>query len=256
MRPAAIVPAYQAAPLVGEVVETLLSLWPERDAVWVIDDGSTDSTAERAEQAGAQVIRHHCNRGKGAALRSGMRAALERGFDVAVTLDADAQHPPAEALRLHQMCPDPTALVLGIRDLAGAGAPRANQYSNAFSNLVLSGFTGRWLQDTQCGLRRYPIAATLALGGQEDGYGFEAEILIRATSNDMPIVELPIEVVYPPEQERISHFDSVRDPARIVVRVLRTVAATRARWLGDRISPAARGARRHASRSAPRSTGE
>jgi glycosyltransferase involved in cell wall biosynthesis len=251
MRPAAIVPAYQAAPLVGRVVEGLLSLWPEREGVWVIDDGSTDSTADRAEEAGAQVIRLSQNRGKGAALRTGMRAVLERGFDVAVTLDADAQHPPAEALRLHQECPDPTALVLGIRDLAGAGAPRANQYSNGFSNLVLSGFTGHWLADTQCGLRRYPIEATLALGGREDGYGYEAEILIRAIINDMPIVELPIEVVYPPEQERISHFDSVRDPARIVLRVLGTVATTRARWLVDTI----RG-RRHGDRSTPEENGE
>ena len=252
MRPAAIVPAYQAEPVVGQVVEDLLSLWPERAGVLVIDDGSTDGTAIRAEQAGAQVIRHSRNRGKGAALRTGMAAALERGFDVAVTLDADAQHPPAEALRLHQSCPDPTALVLGIRDLAGAGAPR----SNAFSNIVLSGFTGRWLRDTQCGLRRYPLEATLALDGREEGFGYEAEILIRAIIADLPIVELPIEVVYPPEQERISHFDSVRDPARIVVRVLRTVAATRTRWLLDKISAARGGVRRRASRSAPTDASE
>ncbi|MBW2453026.1 MAG: glycosyltransferase family 2 protein [Deltaproteobacteria bacterium] len=242
MRPAAIVPAYQAAPVVGGVVTELLEVWPEREGVLLIDDGSTDETADRAEHAGAQVIAHDRNRGKGAALRTGMRAAFERGFDVAVTLDADAQHPPVEALRMHQSCPDPAALVLGIRDLAAAGAPRANQRSNAFSNLVLSGFTGRWLRDTQCGLRRYPLGATLALGGQEDGYGYEAEILIRAIIADMPIVQTPITVIYPPEGERISHFDSVRDPARIVVRVLRTVTATRARWLLRRIGGGGRGA--------------
>ncbi len=231
MRSAAIVPSYQAAPVVGGVVEELLEVWPEREGVLVVDDGSTDGTAERAERAGAQVIVHDHNRGKGAALRTGMRAAFERGFDVGVTVDADAQHPPAKALRMHQSCPDPTALVLGIRDLAAAGAPRANQRSNAFSNLVLSGFTGRWLRDTQCGLRRYPLGATLALGGQEDGYGYEAEIVIRAIIAGVPIVQVPITVIYPPEEERISHFDSVRDPARIVVRVLHTVATTRARWL-------------------------
>jgi hypothetical protein len=109
----------------------------------------------------------------------------------------------------------------------------ANQRSNAFSNLVLSGFTGHWLRDTQCGLRRYPLGATLALGGRENGYGYEAEILIRALGAAVPIVQLPITVIYPPEDQRISHFDSVRDPAKIVVRVLRTVAATRARWLRE-----------------------
>lgn len=135
---------------------------------------------------------------------------------------------------MHEACRDPHALVIGVRDLEGAGAPRANQLSNGFSNLVLSAFTGRRLGDTQCGLRRYPIAATLALGGQEDGYGYEAEVIIRACAAGMPIVEVPIAVLYP--EERISHFHVVRDPTRIVARVVRTVAATRTRQLLARLA--------------------
>jgi glycosyltransferase involved in cell wall biosynthesis len=231
MRAAAIVPAYQAEPVIGEVLEGLMRLWPEPDAVFVIDDGSTDATVEVAERAGARVIRHPHNIGKGAALRTGMRAARHAGFDVAVTVDADGQHPPEEALRMHQGCSDPRALVLGIRDLQAANAPRNSQMSNRFSNLVLSGFTGRWLSDTQCGLRRYPIEDTLALSGEENGYGYEAEVIIRAAMTPIPIVELPIQVIYPPAEERISHFDSVRDPTKIVIRVLRTVASVRGRWL-------------------------
>jgi glycosyltransferase involved in cell wall biosynthesis len=235
MRAAALVPAYQAEPLVGPVIEGLVRLWPEPNAVFLVDDGSTDATAEIAERAGARVFRHPRNIGKGAALRTGMRAARDAGFDVAVTVDADGQHPPEEALRMHQRCSDPHALVLGIRDLLGAHAPRNSQMSNRFSNVMLSGFTGRWLSDTQCGLRRYPISAALALGGRANGYAFEAEVIIRAAMTDMPIVELPIEVIYPPVEERISHFDSVRDPTKIVFRVLSTVASVRARWLLDRV---------------------
>jgi glycosyltransferase involved in cell wall biosynthesis len=231
MRAAAVVPAYQVAPVVGAVVAGLRAVWPEPDGVFVIDDGSTDGTGDEARLAGGTVLRHDRNRGKGAALRTGLRAALERGFDVAVTVDGDGQHPPDEALRMHRRCDDADALVLGIRDLQSAGAPRPNQLSNLFSNLALSSFVGLGLHDTQCGLRRYPIAATLALGPEEDGYGFEAEMLIRATANNMRIVELPIVVVYPPEDERITHFHSVRDPARIVVRVLRTMFATH--WGGE-----------------------
>ncbi|HRI63358.1 MAG TPA: glycosyltransferase family 2 protein, partial [Polyangium sp.] len=122
---------------------------------------------------------------------------------------------------------DPNALVLGIRDLVLAGAPRPNQISNRISNFFLSLFTGKTLADTQCGLRRYPLAATLALGGRDDGYAFEAEIIIRALAAGMPIVEEPIDVIYPPAQERITHFDSVRDPARIIRRVLSTIADVR-----------------------------
>jgi glycosyltransferase involved in cell wall biosynthesis len=236
MRAAVVVPAYQAEPLVGDVVRNLVAIWPEPDAVFVVDDGSRDATRERAAQAGARVLVHPVNRGKGAALRTGMGAALDAGFDVAVSVDADGQHPPTEALRLHRSCDDAAALLLGVRDLAGAGAPRPSQLSNRFSNLVLSGFTGRWLLDTQCGLRRYPLAATLALGARDSGYGFEAEVILRATVAGIPVVQLPIEVIYPPVEERISHFHSVRDPARIVARVVHTVVSTRARLLRARWS--------------------
>lgn len=231
MRCAVIVPSYQVGSVVGPVVADLVACWQERDAVLVVDDGSTDDTTHAARAAGAWVIRHHHNRGKGAALRTGLQAAAERGFDVAVTVDGDGQHPPAEALRMHLACRDRAALVIGVRDLEGARAPRSSQLSNGFSNLVLSAFTGARLGDTQCGLRRYPIEETLALGGLEDGYGYEAEVIIRACAAGMPIVEVPVDVIYPPREERISHFHVVRDPARIVARVLRTVASTQSRRL-------------------------
>ncbi|EYF02520.1 Glycosyl transferase, family 2 [Chondromyces apiculatus DSM 436] len=211
----------------GEVVRATAKVWPSRGAIFVVDDGSHDRTAAIAEEAGAVVLRHARNRGKGAALRTGMQHALDAGFDVAVTLDADGQHPPAEAVRLLDATPDPEALVLGLRDLRRAGAPRANQISNGISDFFLSLFAGRPLHDTQCGLRRYPLRRTLALDVRDDGYAFEAEVILRAIAGQVPIVEVPIEVLYPPENERVTHFDSVRDPARIIVRVLATLALTR-----------------------------
>ncbi len=226
MRSCAIIPAYQAARTVGEVARETRALWPEPEAVLVIDDGSDDGTAEAAQKAGAIVLSHPNNRGKGAALRTGMNYARAQGFDVAVTLDADAQHPPREARRLLDVDPDPEALVLGIRDLVGAGAPRPNQISNGISNYFLSLFCGRPLADTQCGLRRYPLAMTLAIGARDEGYAFEAEIILRAVAAGVRIVEVPIDVHYPPPGERVTHFDSVRDPARIIARVLSTLATS------------------------------
>jgi len=226
--------------MIEPVVTELVRIWPDAGAILVVDDGSTDRTAEVAERAGASVLRHPTNLGKGAALRTGMSEARRRGFDVAVTVDADGQHPPAEALCLHRSNDNPATLLIGVRDLMAAGAPRANQLSNQFSNLVLSAFTGQRLLDTQCGLRRYPLRSTLALGGRALGYGYEAEILIRAVAEGVPLVHLPIEVIYPPEDERVSHFDSVRDPTRIVFRVLATVAGTRASWLRRKLGTLAR----------------
>lgn len=193
----------------------------------VVDDGSDDETGALARAAGAVVLVHPNNRGKGAALRTGFAYAARHGFDVAVTLDADAQHPPREALRLLSVEPDPSALVLGVRDLAGANAPRSSQISNRISNWWLSFFSKRTLLDTQCGLRRYPIAETLALGACDDGYAFEAEVILRALSAGVRVVEEPIDVYYPPAEERVSHFHVVRDPARIVRRVVSTLVDTR-----------------------------
>ena len=227
MLPCAIIPAYRATRTIAEVVRETRAHWPISDAVFVVDDGSNDETGELARSAGAIVISHSVNQGKGAALRTAMAHTLKLGFDVAVTLDADAQHPPKEAARLARADFDPNALVLGIRDLVAAGAPRPNQISNRISNYFLSLFTGRTLADTQCGLRRYPLAATLALRGRDPGYAYEAEIILRAIAAKMPIVEEKIDVYYPPQHERVTHFDAVKDPARIIKRVLATMADVR-----------------------------
>ena len=222
-----MIPAYQAEKSVAAVVHGLRSeLGPEAsDAlVVVIDDGSTDGTAEAARRAGARVLRHLRNEGKGSALRTGFQALYDAGAEAAVCVDADGQHPPEEAVRLARLDAPRTALVLGVRDLARAGAPKKNRFSNGFSNQFLSFALGRTLADTQCGLRRYPLPETLALGGRASGYGYEAEVILRAVRAGWQIVEEPVRVIYPPESERVTHFHSVRDPARIVYRVLYTLA--------------------------------
>jgi glycosyltransferase involved in cell wall biosynthesis len=193
--------------------------------VVVIDDGSTDATAAVAREAGATIVTHATNRGKGAALRTGLEWAREHGYEVVVTLDADGQHPPLEITKLLAASSDPEALVLGVRDLAGANAPRANQMSNGFSNWFLSTVTRTRLRDTQCGLRRYPVRRTLQLAVLDDGFGFETEVLLRALRARLPIVQTDIAVLYP--SERTTHFDSRRDPWRIVGRVLRTLLVER-----------------------------
>src|SRR5690606_3101338 len=111
-------------------------------------------------------------------------------------------------------------------NLREAGAPRKNRFSNAFSNWWMSLFARRHLRDTQCGLRRYPLPETLELGALGTGFEFESEVILRAVRHGIPVVEVPARVVYPPERERTTHFDSVRDPARIVYRLLHTAFTT------------------------------
>ena len=225
MRVGFVIPAYQAEKSVAEVVRGLQrELGGEAAPIVVVDDGSTDRTREAALAAGAAIEQHAENLGKGAALVTGFRALVRAGADAAVCVDADGQHPPEEAVRLARHAAPRAALVLGVRDLARAGAPKKNRFSNGFSNQFLSFALGRTLSDTQCGLRRYPLPETLALGGRAVGYGFEAEVILRAVRAGWEIVEEPVRVIYPPESERVTHFHSVRDPARIVYRVLYTLA--------------------------------
>jgi glycosyltransferase involved in cell wall biosynthesis len=223
----ALVPAFDAAPTVAAVVDDLRQTL--RLPVLVIDDGSGDSTAQIAHARGAEVIRHPRNLGKGAALRTGLLEASRRGFDRVVTVDADGQHPAASACAVLEGSDDPRALVLGVRDLVRDGAPRSNRFGNDVSNYFLSLFAQRTLRDTQCGLRRYPVRETLSLAAHARGYAFEAEVVLRALAAGLPVVEVPVAVVYPAPEEQRTHFRNVRDPLRIVFAVVRTVLELRLR---------------------------
>ena len=233
-----VVPAFDAEDSIAKVIADLRDAIPElRESIIVVDDGSRDATARIAEETGCFVVTSAgttppdgasvspSNRGKGAALRAGFEAARARGLSVALTVDADGLHPAEEARRFLLAPGSETALVLGVRDLACAGAPRANRFSNGISNFFLSRFARRPLQDTQCGLRRYPIRETLALPTRGEGYDFEAEVLLRAVWNGLEIIETPIRVLYPPDRK--THFQTRRDVKRIIGTV---VEALHERW--------------------------
>ena len=105
---------------------------------------------------------------------------------------------------------DPSVLVMGIRDMKARGAPPANIRSNLVANFWLSNLSGVPMRDTQCGLRRYPVARTLDLDVKSRGYAYESEILLRGIAGGMRVHEVPIEVLYPPEKDRLTHFRDVR----------------------------------------------
>lgn len=213
----ALIPALDCAPTIAAVVAGCLE---HVDRVMVVDDGSADATAENARAAGAEVLSHGGNLGKGSALRSGLHLLAERGISHAISLDGDGQHLPAEIPGLvAESSAHPAALVLGRRP-ADREAAAINRFGNDFANRWVRIATGRTLGDTQCGMRVYPIAATLALAPIGRRFDFETEILIRAARAGMEIRSVPVRVYNPPPELRHSHYDKLWDTVRIIEMVV------------------------------------
>jgi glycosyltransferase involved in cell wall biosynthesis len=212
MRACALIPCLDGAATVADVVRGAAQRMP----VLLIDDGSTDDSAALAEAAGATVHRHAHNLGKGAALLTGLRAAAQAGFTHVVSLDADGQHDPKDIDPLWAAAQaEPRAVVVGARDFDVPNVPGASKFGRNFSNFWVRLETGRALSDTQSGFRVYPVQEILALALPPSHFEWEVEVLVRGSWAGLPVIDVPVGVYYPPPEERISHYRSVVDSARI-----------------------------------------
>jgi glycosyltransferase involved in cell wall biosynthesis len=221
---AALIPALDCADTVADVVSGARA---HVECVVVVDDGSNDATASEARAAGAEVVSHGENLGKGAALATGLRYLEERRFGYAVSLDADSQHLPAEIPKLlAESAAHPGAIVCGARQIE-TDVAAIKRFGNEFANVWVRIATGRDLGDTQCGFRVYPIAATLALHSVGRRFDFETEVLIRAVRAGIDVRSVPVRVFYPPPDVRKSHYDKVWDTVRIIEAVVGLILRVR-----------------------------
>jgi glycosyltransferase involved in cell wall biosynthesis len=205
-----VIPLYNHAETVAEVIRGVLGCGLP---VIVVDDGSTDASYERIKSIdGITVLRHHQNRGKGAALMTGMTAAVGR-YDWAVTIDADGQHDPEDIAGLIEAIPENLRpVVLGRRQ--GMNAPDVlwtSRYGRKFSNFWVQLSGGGSVKDSQSGFRIYPLPEALNLNVKSGGYQFEIEVLAKAGWRKIPLVEAPVRVYYQPGKKRVSHFRPVVD---------------------------------------------
>jgi glycosyltransferase involved in cell wall biosynthesis len=223
LRTAAVIPAYNAAKTLGPLVAGIRRLLP----VVVVNDASDDATAEVAEAAGAEVLHHSHNRGKGAAVRTGLERLVARGVQRAVALDADGQHLPEEIPKLlAESDRYPEAMVLSVRDKTGQPIAALNRFANGLADLMTSWVAGREFPDTQCGFRVYPLPAVLELGAQGERMEYDIEILLLAARARMEIRNVQTRVYYPPVGERESHYRPVEDTARIAWVMFSTLLST------------------------------
>ncbi|WP_339135256.1 MAG: glycosyltransferase family 2 protein [Candidatus Electrothrix sp. GW3-4] len=207
MSPALIIPAYNHGRQIGEVICKARQL---KLPIFVIDDGSTDSTPQvLASLDGITVLRHAENQGKGAALLTGFRAAEQKGHDWAISLDSDGQHHPEDAGNLLQAVQDgKRCLVIGKRQgmEENVNVPWTSRLGRGFSNFWVWAAGGPWLTDSQSGFRLYPLPEAQHLAVQARRYQFEVEILVQARLHGLVVKEAPIRVIYQPKGVRVSHF--------------------------------------------------
>jgi glycosyltransferase involved in cell wall biosynthesis len=206
---AAVIPAYNEAKHLADVVRRTRQ---ELDHLLVVDDGSTDDTAAQGRAAGAEVLVHSENRGKGESIKAGLRYWLERGFMWVVILDADGQHLPEE---IERMCEEATSdgadLLIGNRMNDVGSMPLVRRVVNRYMSNRISRVCGQPIPDTQCGFRMLhrDLIPSVLVGTNR--FDYETEMLILASRKGFRIASVPITTVY---SDEVSSIHPVRDTLR------------------------------------------
>ncbi len=211
-----VIPTYNNGGTITDVVHSVLE---HCDDVIVVNDGSTDET-RRLLQAidGITIVEYERNRGKGFALKQGLRKAISMGFAYAITLDADGQHYASDiGLFLEANRKHPGALIVGQRQMEGVCRSRGSRFANSFANFWFAVETLHRLPDTQSGYRLYPLKKLYGLSLLTSRYEAELELLVLASWHGVTLKSIPVGVYYPDPEERVSHFRPTRDFARISV---------------------------------------
>lgn len=212
-----VVPALDAAATLPEVARGVRAFLPGALLV-VVDDGSRDATAHAGRALADHVIVHPVNRGKGAALRSGIAHVLAGGCEIVVTLDADGQHPPACLPVLVERLAS-ADLVIGSRRRLGTSMPVPRRASNALSSAIASALARQRIDDSQSGFRAMRAEVPRAVAGAGDRFDFELDLLVRAARAGFRIAEVPVPTVY--HRAGGSHFRHVRDTMLLMRAMLR-----------------------------------
>jgi glycosyltransferase involved in cell wall biosynthesis len=209
MNAAALIPAYNEASTIADVVRGVQRFVSQ---VLVVDDGSVDGTADEARAAGARVLAHATNLGKGHAVRTGLADLLSGDITHVILLDGDMQHLPHETPRLLDAARTTGAdVVIGERRFDRAGMPASRYHANRIGSRALSSFVGVPLDDTQCGFRVFRAEALRTMRLSARGYDIETEMLIKLRRLGGRVARVPVSAVY---NLRRSKLRPIRDTTR------------------------------------------
>ncbi len=210
-----LIPTYNNAGTLQQVLDSVLEVTSN---VIIIDDGSTDQTADilKGYEDNIEIITHDKNRGKGRALRNGFKHALTLGYDFAISIDSDGQHFASDLPRfIDEIETNPSSLVIGARNMSQENVPGKSSFGNKFSNFWYWVETGIKLDDTQSGYRLYPIKALSDTKFFTNKFEFEVEVIVKAAWRGLNVKNIPIKIHYEPGDKRISHFRPFKDFTRI-----------------------------------------
>ncbi len=210
----ALIPSYNEEPHIAEVVRRTRQFV---DDVIVYDDGSSDNSVQEAESAGATVIRHPQNMGKGATLADGMDWAAENGYDAVLTLDADGQHLPEEIQPFLDAIQN-AEMVVGSRMAERKDMPFVRWNTNLFMSWVVSKLAHVRIPDSQCGFRMISTKAWKSVEVLSRNFDFESEVLVAIGRAGYRITDVPISTVYGTE---VSKINPVKDTIRFFKMVWR-----------------------------------
>jgi glycosyltransferase involved in cell wall biosynthesis len=215
-----IIPVYNVGVLLEDVLSKVLA-YVSPNRIYVIDDGSTDNSADIALKAGVGLIRHEINSGKGEALKSGFKRILEDALDGVITLDGDGQHDPAFIPDFIETAESSSSeLVLGVRRFRIGEMPLDRIFSNRTTSLIVSLLSGKKVPDSQCGYRLIRSSVLKGLTLKSSYYETETELLVRAAWKGCKIEFCPVSITYSGEP---SHIHRLRDTVcfcRLIVRLI------------------------------------
>lgn len=215
-----LIPAYNAQNTLGDVLQRIC---PLNINTLVVDDGSLDETRKVARDHGARILEHSCNRGKGAALRTGFQHILEEDYEIVITLDADGQHDPSEIpslLKVFQIVkPD---ILIGSRARAFGEMPFLRRFWNRLGVKAVARRCHADITDSQSGYRLIRTEILRGIDLSTSGYEAELELLIKACKKGYGVLSVPINV-HRVDGTITSHFRPVSDTWKVCKLFLRSL---------------------------------
>lgn len=186
----------------------------------VVDDGSVDDSVKLVQKSGARLITHAINRGKGAATKTGIDAALVLGADYLITMDGDGQHDPHDIPKLLSPLSRGFDVVLGYRTFSLM--PFMKKIANILSNIFTGLLYGIWAKDSMCGFKGYTAGAARTIDPHQDDYEFENEIIAEIARHQLRFSQVPVRTIYTNYSSHKSTRLDLPHAAKIVYKLLFT----------------------------------